>query len=64
MNILAILHHSGFADRVPPVLGIVRHWGNMRDPVRRAGRRCILLHARTPGTCMQACMHANAVGDD
>ena len=37
MNILAILHHSGFADRVPPVLGIVRHWGNMRDPVRRAG---------------------------
>ncbi|KAI7844670.1 hypothetical protein COHA_001759 [Chlorella ohadii] len=32
VNVLSILQHSGFADRVPPVLGIVRHWGDMHDP--------------------------------
>ncbi len=38
VHILAILHHSGFADRVPEVLGVVQHWGDMYDPVRRSGR--------------------------
>lgn len=31
---MAILHHSGFSERVPPVLGVFQHRGSMRDPVR------------------------------
>lgn len=56
VNLLSILHHSGYADRVPPVLGVVQHLGSLKDMVRCCG--CGLSSVRSPPLSWHALGHA------